>query len=1209
MGKVVVRSTQKPIEEEKQGVLEGMRKRLEKWPSSLPISFSTEVRFAGLSIEGESGQVFIEGEGIKVLFPHSRNFQLSANFISVDQYEVQDVYLEGTVTDTDWSLRSNVLTDVGKIHWESHHPIESPFVFRGSLRGNLVSYQDTILGKGRTVLPFREFETDVQVNLEKKQSVLVTGKIKTDSFPVPYLSPMVVSPHEINLDLQIQPQKFELSLSSHRGEEKVMFDFVGDSVTGFNLQDIWSDLQRGKFPNGLISLHTQGFFWPLAGTNMPLNGTLSKGRIEDNVLRGTVTTPYGSIAHIEVDFVDTLKTSFVGEASPQEEWVVGWGRESMGYDSSKVSGQWTWGQNAKFYGRVFGAFAYGSNADTLDVFAELSKKNIRFTSNSNIRINKTLWPFEGEIYWEPPLDSLYPRGLHFQIWHPSYGKVYYEMPLFQKIRVVIDTLYVEESPYSLLKGDGNFTSAVTGEFYWDIERDVGHIKFVSKGSIYGEISQGSLNANWSPDFFHLDEGYVHIGNQRARVSGKFQLSNQHFYEVYKLQWDAIDTLHVEASQFNIGSWINLYVSFPLQSLVLNGSLSYSVEKFFQGRLEGGEWKQQESMDDLFLVKEVRLQGTGDTVEVSAELESSVISALNGRLLGRALKMNLPNSVVDLRWESPELKADWSGIWQKPYGLQGTFNILGGTTLPSNLGVLKDVTLSGDLKYYFQKPLNLDLYGENFRGTYIHPMVEEISWEGDVYRKKEGSSKIFIPSLILKNKQGQVFQGNIQYDFGSRPRLAFKGFSDTWNWYFNTDFYKDYKGYRGQINMDNLNLSMVWDSSGLQTDVRLGAGNALVFLEGEKDRFAGTIDSVNVSYFYPTLQQRTYQTQRLSGLIVMSNMDLLYDGLTASRMGSFITEALQNTNEPRSTEQLGFRPLELDLQFAAQGEKNYIDLDYLKAGFAGSLHMSGTYPIFLLNGEINSLGGELGLTDNTYKIEEFNIQWNQENTEQGRVFARAEKTMARTCNLGEVESCFLGVILGGTLENISLQYEGDCGDGLGESVDPRVIFSSISQDCYDGNKIDVNVLVDQGVSRILSSWVDRAGAYQSKWLNWLGHIEQCDVSGVQNVFQDSTVVRDTSVVVGSDVDNRNALYIGCKTKEFGNTGFRVGIRWGFIPNATEEWNEQEMSLEWKPKFIDNVQIDLKGKTHPPSNINKDKKREQELSLTAGLRYIYRFWEVW
>jgi hypothetical protein len=1203
-GEVLIRLSQMHESDEVQNSSANVLTEHIRLPSFLPIPFPVEAQLTGVIVESQTGDTLVEGQGIQGVFPHSRNFRLSTHTLFVNQYTIQKVELEGVATDTNWVLHSSMFTERGRVYTESYHPMESPTVFNGFLRGNTVPNQDTILENEHITFPLREFEVDIQVDLEKEQSVLITAEIATDSFLVPYLNPMVLSPHKISLDVQIRPNVLNVSLLAQGQTEKILFDFAGDSVGFTGLRDIGAYLQEKKVPNGTLSLHTQGFFWPLAGTCMPFNGTLSEGRVENNVLSGTVTNPYGSTVQIEVDFVDTLRTSFVGNASPQEEWVVGWGRGNMGYDSSAISGEWSWGQQARFYTRAFGAFAYGSRADTLDVFAELSKESIRFTSSSGIRVNKTLWPLEGEVYWNHPSDSLYKEGLYFQLEHPSYGKARYEMPLFQRMKVVADGIHIGESPYALLKKEGGFSPIVTGEFSWDIEENTGHITLLSKGSLYGEIAQSSLDANWSPHFFNLEEGYIHVGNESAQVSGQFQLRKQPFYNVYKTQWNDIDLLDVRMNQFNIGLWANRYAPFSLKSLILNGDLSYSADKGFQGILEGSEWK-QEDIEGLFAVKGVSLQGVGDTVKASAVLESPTISALNGELLGQISKVNLPESAVRWNWESPELKAAWSGVWRKPYGFQGTFEVLGATTLPDSLGEVKDVMLDGSMTYDFETPLDLGLYGTTFKGTYIHPFVGELSWRSDLYRRELGAPRVSIPSLTITNKRNQILHGNLRYDFGQRPRLILKGSSKKWTLDVNTDFYPEYAGYRGQVNMNDLDATLRWDYSGVKTRVRVGDGDALVSLEGESDRLSGVIDSIDVAYVYPA-SQRAYVTQKLQGLVAVSDMDLLYEGLAISKLRNLISGVWQTDN---SSVNRASKSLELDLQVVVQGQKNYLDLDYLKSNFEGDVHVSGTYPIFLLNGDINSLGGELGLTDNKYKIEEFNVQWSQENTEQGQVSARAEKIMARSCNPGEVETCFLGVVLSGTLENIGLQYEGDCGDGLGETVDPRVIASSINQDCYDGNRINPYTFLDQGTSRLLSGWVAQAGASQSKWVNWLGHIDQCNVSGVQNVFQDSVAIQDTAIVVGSDVDNSNAVYVGCRTKEFGNTGLRVGTRWGFVPNSTEEWNEREVSLEWNPKFVDNVQIDVKGKSHPTSNTNGEQEREQELSLTAGIRYIYRFWEVW
>jgi hypothetical protein len=305
-----------------------------------------------------------------------------------------------------------------------------------------------------------------------------------------------------------------------------------------------------------------------------------------------------------------------------------------------------------------------------------------------------------------------------------------------------------------------------------------------------------------------------------------------------------------------------------------------------------------------------------------------------------------------------------------------------------------------------------------------------------------------------------------------------------------------------------------------------------------------------------------------------------------------------------------KPIDIQMQISTKGTNNRIETDFIKMIFEGDVEIGGTYPYLLATGEVNSLAGEFGVTSNAYDLKDFELRWNGQPLEDGKIVLQAENHLATDCTPNNPDSCTLGLMLSGTINNMNFSYEGSCGGELGETVEPIAMLTTIGKGCYDEGQTGRDVAI---------RWAEgKFSDYSSKQIRkWsYGWLQRSSISGVEHLFQE-----DEEEDLKTE-GNREALTLEVETKEWQRLQLRAKA--GYVPGAAEGTQyESEAGITWRPplehlsknstwkhrvKKRVNVESLVKtGSSQETLTSEEDQQRETRYQL--GINYNYEFWEIW
>jgi hypothetical protein len=275
-------------------------------------------------------------------------------------------------------------------------------------------------------------------------------------------------------------------------------------------------------------------------------------------------------------------------------------------------------------------------------------------------------------------------------------------------------------------------------------------------------------------------------------------------------------------------------------------------------------------------------------------------------------------------------------------------------------------------------------------------------------------------------------------------------------------------------------------------------------------------------------------------------------------------------------------------------------------FAGDLAVRGVYPYTLLSGEFSSLKGELGQTSQSYDITDFDLKWQNATVEEGRISVEGRKKLRVNCKPETERTCNVYVKLAGRLDEMAFTYDTDCGANTGENLEPTALINSVSRGCWseedvagagNGNYGEAVVsLLEPTLNEKLTSVGER---FTGGW------IKRTSVTGIG-----TAVAKDTTV--------NEPLAIGVETKE--KWGMSVKASAGYHPERREEntW-ESKVGVQWRPplekasgnsewkrRVRDRVTLEASAETRPEEKI---KNENQDARMQLGVRYRYKFWNLW
>jgi hypothetical protein len=299
-----------------------------------------------------------------------------------------------------------------------------------------------------------------------------------------------------------------------------------------------------------------------------------------------------------------------------------------------------------------------------------------------------------------------------------------------------------------------------------------------------------------------------------------------------------------------------------------------------------------------------------------------------------------------------------------------------------------------------------------------------------------------------------------------------------------------------------------------------------------------------------------------------------------------------------------RPWELDIDLEASGTRNRVDTDVLRMTFTGDARMTGVYPYTLLRGKISGLQGEVGQARQAYVLRDLEVKWDNVTLEDGTIYVEGEKKLRADCRADTRQTCQIYIRLNGRLEDVGFAFETDCGQSAGEPVPAGVLISSMTQGCY--------------VSETSGGDVNYGGAAFAMLEPVLNERLSREFSRGSGGFIKSTQVSGLSALIGSDSTGLESVSLEVESREIRRVGLKG--RAGYHPE-TKLANPMEYRLAaeyrpplerlstdstWRARLKDRFTVEAAVETRPEG---RDIEEERRVRQRAGLRYRYRFWDLW
>ncbi|MCD6024297.1 MAG: hypothetical protein K0Q91_1213 [Fibrobacteria bacterium] len=898
--------------------------------------------------------------------------------------------------------------------------------------------------------------------------------------------------------------------------------------------------------------------------------------------------------------------SFVLNAKPEERWVRIFTGDDVSFAALDAEGEARGDSRSKQAPTVRATLAarrltaYGFKLDSIRSSHRYGPDGY-VLEPSRLYDKKTAWTLAGTVRPSPRGEGV---ALAFELSAPDRGSLRYALDPDGTMEARATLFDAGALPYAYLDSLPLENPVLDGVFIWNPARKTGRADLVAQARFKAlsgkkEDVEARVRGSWDARLLDLEQAGVKMKGSELNVGARLRLNGRQFWQAWEVKPAQYENASVRTPGFDIAAVLALFQPEPVLSKgSVNGELSYGDKSGFEGKLTFASITPRDAIGDVVL-KELELQGNGDTLFVVARTTSESVKPLNARL--RLALSALLREEQHLRADlvaGDSLRVRLDASTRRFQSLKGTLDAEGSAALPEKSGALERLRIGMDFDVPVVDPVNrATMTTRAFEGVYVLPGLARQTFSldpvlrGGVFR---------VPRFAVKNEQGQSVAGSLEYNLAKgsvKAHVEGERFAAQWA--------DDYKA-----DLRDLNFDFSRDALGMRVE---GSFSSASFLYVDAPVYArGTLTSVRFAYDEAkgpaaggSARQRR---ERSSATLTLSGN--LSESLLRYRMKTFAD--LQKVFRKERKKRRSGPALRLNVKVQTLGNNNYIDSDILRLTWVGNLSVRGVHPYTLFNGRINALNGGLGLDKQAYDVQRFEVKWLNDPMEEGRVNMEARKVLAGNCrqrNDPEVDSCIVITRLEGELSEMQFSYDSDCGGSFGAGASVAAILYSVQRGCYDASLTTGEggnyggkalSLLEPTINRSLSGVI---GRYSRNW------IEAAEVSGLGSLSSEEDPAGDT---LGE------ALALGLTSKEYLRT--RLKIQAGYhtasedLSNPWEymgalEWRpyvEYVRSPAWKRRLDQNLRLVASLQTRA-SRI--DQEEEDEIEKKIGLNYTYFFWGNW
>ncbi|HKP95805.1 MAG TPA: hypothetical protein VJ385_08620 [Fibrobacteria bacterium] len=900
------------------------------------------------------------------------------------------------------------------------------------------------------------------------------------------------------------------------------------------------------------------------------------------------------------------KCTFAGTVDPRETWVHAWVDTNVTFRHARVSGE------AGRKGLTVEAWvkqpkAYGAAADSVYAVQIINRTGYYLTG-SRVRSRDVIWPVTGQVEWgrRLPAGQALSAGktglpgrkrkvsLAFRTKHPRYGFAEYAMPRTRAMIVRAEKLDCRHLPYTRLQKLIALKPVVTGGFEWDWLARTGRMDAGASLAYQGQSLGLEAEADWDARLFRATGLDVSFAGSKLHFSGEARLGGKQFWQMGKLGLKDVQSLSLGAEKFDAASLgVFLGPGYPVERGSLDGRLTYSDTAGFGGQYQVRNLELT-PVRKLVSIPSLDLVGQGDSLMVALRTNSAAYPWLNDLIAVHVTQVLGQSPGLSLKAISDDgLNVSFLGRSGDFRDLEGVFSVSGDAALPGQVGTIRDLRLGGHFRAPFGKDVlkGMDLDSGSFAGRYAVPGLDTQSFQGSL-SLREG--RLRVPDLRASDRGGVTLSGEAEGDLNGAPKVTAKlrGRNLALQW----------PGVQRLV-LSDAEASLRLDSNGLLAQARVGKAE---FASSKPPvSMRGSLENLDAEYFRPPAPKGS------KGLQAASTPQLkvkakLRDFLFKHKIGF---RELQRSIRTVKTDKRKKRvkPVDLQLTLETAGSGNRIETDVLRMVFVGDVTVKGVYPYTLLSGEFSALNGELGQTSQSYDISDFDLKWQNATVEEGRISVEGGKRLKSDCRPETERTCNVYVKLAGRLDEMAFTYDSDCGGNSGETMEPAALINSVSRGCFSeeyvagaggGNYGEaVFALLEPTINEKLTSVGDRFSG---------GWIKRTSVSGI-------------GTAVSGDTTGAEPIAIGVESKE--KWGVSVKAKAGYHPEKkaqnlwenklAAEWRppleKASKSSEWKRRVRDRVTLEASVETRPDEKLNEQNR--QDVRKQVGIRYRYKFWNLW